>query len=120
MGATATALLSVLGQFGNDMARAKQSNREDAQQAELIQDQLKTTALNRVLAQQDLALRRKQLEGAEFSRQLSLDRYLFDVNQAAGKEPSAVRKKVEGALGRAMTDQEAQRLFKVAPPGAGN
>lgn len=115
MGATASALLSVLGQGGDVLARAKQANREEAQRNAIIEDQLKTTALNRVLSQQDIGLRRRQLEGAEVARRLAEQRFLFDVEQAQGKEPSAVRAKIEGALGRKMTDTEAQHLFKLAP-----
>lgn len=112
------ALLTVLGQFGDAMARAKQANREESQANTVLQDNLKTSALNRVLSQKRLGLEQSRLNAAELSRQLALRRLDFEESQARLNTPAGQRARVEQALGRRMSEDESLRLFKIAPPAS--
>lgn len=115
----ATSILGTLGDLGTSIARAKKLQRDEGIEETLLQDQLKNSALNRVLAQRDLALRTKQLDAQELTRQLAMQKYMFDMQQALEanrlKDPAVIRQRIEGALGRRMSDQEAQHLFKLSP-----
>ena len=112
------ALLSVLGGMGGDIARGKEANEADAQQRTLVRDQLATTALNRVLAKQRMGLEQSRLNSAELARQLALRRLEFEQETERSKDPTQVRSRIETALGRKMTEQETERLFKIAPPAS--
>jgi hypothetical protein len=114
----ASALFTVLGQVGDAIAKGKESNRQDADAQALLQDQLKTTALNRVLSRKRLGLEQSRLDAAELTRQLALRRFEFDQEQAHANTPAGQRARVEQALGRKMTDEETERLFKIAPPSS--